>query len=288
MYFPTSASPTLRSRRKVLASALAAGLAPMLARAASEVADNENNERWQMLRKSLFQNRTISEDSAAIIELDTPARAADAAVVPIAFRTRFVQTAGTYIKKVHLVIDRNPSPMGATFTFTPESGRAEIETRVRIEEYTHVRAIAEMNDGRLFMHTRFVKASGGCSAPAGKDLQAALANAGRMKLRVEGDVVLGQPTLAQLSISHPNVSGLAIDQVSRLAPPPHYVRSIEVAYAGKLVLSADIDFTISENPNVRFFFVPKEAGQLTVNVIDSNDAKFEKSLAVAPGQRSDA
>ena len=58
--------------------------------------------------------------------------------------------------------------------------------------------------------------------------------------------------------------------------------------AGKLVLSADIDFTISENPNVRFFFVPKEAGQLTVNVIDSNDAKFEKSLAVAPGQRSDA
>lgn len=288
MYFPASASPTLRSRRKVLASALAAGLAPMLARAASEVADNENNERWQMLRKSLFQNRTISEDSAAIIELDTPARAADAAVVPIAFRTRFVQTAGTYIKKVHLVIDRNPSPMGATFTFTPESGRAEIETRVRIEEYTHVRAIAEMNDGRLFMHTRFVKASGGCSAPAGKDLQAALANAGRMKLRVEGDVVLGQPTLAQLSISHPNVSGLAIDQVSRLAPPPHYVRSIEVAYAGKPVLSADLDFTISENPNVRFFFVPKEAGQLTVNVIDSNDAKFEKSLAVAPGQRSDA
>lgn len=288
MYFPASASPTLRSRRRVLASALAAGLAPVLARAASEVADNENNERWQMLRKSLFQNRTISEDSAAIIELDTPARAADAAVVPIAFRTRFVQTAGTYIKKVHLVIDRNPSPMGATFTFTPESGRAEIETRVRIEEYTHVRAIAEMNDGRLFMHTRFVKASGGCSAPAGKDLQAALANAGRMKLRVEGDVVLGQPTLAQLSISHPNVSGLAIDQVSRLAPPPHYVRSIEVAYAGKPVLSADIDFTISENPNVRFFFVPKEAGQLTVNVIDSNDAKFEKSLAVAPGQRSDA
>ncbi len=288
MYFPASASPTLRSRRKVLASALAAGLAPMLARAASEVADNENNERWQMLRKSLFQNRTISEDSAAIIELDTPARAADAAVVPIAFRTRFVQTAGTYIKKVHLVIDRNPSPMGATFTFTPESGRAEIETRVRIEEYTHVRAIAEMNDGRLFMHTRFVKASGGCSAPAGKDLQAALANAGRMKLRVEGDVVLGQPTLAQLSISHPNVSGLAIDQVSRLAPPPHYVRSIEVAYAGKPVLSADIDFTIRENPTVRFFFVPKEAGQLTVNVIDSNDAKFEKSLAVAPGQRSDA
>lgn len=283
-------SPTkiMRSRRTLLASALVAGLAPLLARAATEVAENSNNERWQMLRKSLFPDRAISEDAAGVIELDTPGRAADAAVVPIAFRTRFVQTPTDFIKKVYLVIDRNPSPMGATFTFTPESGRAEIETRVRIEEYTHVRAIAEMNDGRLFMHTRFVKASGGCSAPAGKDLQSALANAGRMKLRIEGEVAFGQPVLAQLSISHPNVSGLAIDQVSRLAPPPHYVRSIEVAYAGVPVLSADIDFTISENPSFRFYFVPKAAGELKVKVIDSNDAHFEKSLAVAPGPRADA
>lgn len=288
MFLCTSMPVTLRSRRTLLASALVAGLSPLIARAASEVAENANNERWQMLRKSLFPNRTISEDATAIIELDTPTRAADAAVVPIALRTRFVQTPTEFIKKVHLIIDRNPSPLGATFTFTPDSGRAEIETRVRIEEYTHVRAIAEMNDGRLFMSTRFVKASGGCSAPAGKDLQAALANAGRMKLRIEGDVVLGQPALAQLSISHPNVSGLSIDQVSRLAPPPHFVRSIEVSYAGKPVLSADVDFTISENPNVRFYFVPKAAGQLTVNVVDSHDAKFEKSLAVAPGQRADA
>ncbi len=288
MFLCTSMPVTLRSRRTLLASALVAGLSPLIARAASEVAENANNERWQMLRKSLFPNRTISEDATAIIELDTPTRAADAAVVPIALRTRFVQTPTEFIKKVHLIIDRNPSPLGATFTFTPDSGRAEIETRVRIEEYTHVRAIAEMNDGRLFMSTRFVKASGGCSAPAGKDLQAALANAGRMKLRIEGDVVLGQPALAQLSISHPNVSGLSIDQVSRLAPPPHFVRSIEVSYAGKPVLSADVDFTISENPNVRFYFVPKAVAQLTVNVVDSHDAKFEKSLAVAPGQRADA
>ena len=288
MSFISPPSRFLISRRTALTAAVIAGLMPQIVRAASEVAENGNNERWQMLRKSLFPDRAISEDASGVIELDTPARASDAAVVPIAFRTRFVQTPNSYIRKVYLVIDRNPSPMGATFSFTPESGRAEIETRVRIEEYTHVRAIAEMNDGRLFMHTRFVKASGGCSAPAGKDLQAALANAGRMKLRVEGDVVLGQPTLAQLSVSHPNVSGLAIDQVSRLAPPPHYVRSIDVAYAGKPVLSADIDFTISENPNVRFYFVPREAGQLTVKVVDSNDAKFEKSLAVAPGQRTDA
>lgn len=133
------ATANLCNRRTLLASTLAAGLNPLIVRAGSEVAENANNERWQMLRKSLFPDRTISEDAAGIIELDTPTRAADAAVVPVAFRTRFVQTPGAYIRKVFLVIDRNPSPMGATFSFTPESGRAEIETRVRIEEYTQDR-----------------------------------------------------------------------------------------------------------------------------------------------------
>mgnify|MGYP002150436774 CR=1 FL=1 len=52
---------------------------------------------------------------------------------------------------------------------------AEIETRVRVDAYSHVRAIAEASDGQLYAVTRFVKASGGCSAPAGSDAQAAAA-----------------------------------------------------------------------------------------------------------------
>ena len=38
------------------------------------------------------------------------------------------------------------------------------------------------------MTTHFVKASGGCSAPPGKDPQAALATLGRIRFRVEGEV----------------------------------------------------------------------------------------------------
>jgi hypothetical protein len=65
------------------------------------------------------------------------------------------------------------------------------------------------------MTTRFVKASGGCSAPAGSDAAAALASMGKMAFRVDGDVRGTQPVLAQLTVSHPNHSGLAMDQVSR-------------------------------------------------------------------------
>jgi len=272
----------LETRMTTLTRRMLLGLAALglYAGPASSADDNADNERWQAVRKSLFADRPISEDARGIVELDTPVRAADAAVVPIAIRTQLVQSPARYIRKLWLVIDGNPSPVGAVFSFTPESGRADLETRVRIEEYTHVRAIAELNDGKLVMDKRFVKASGGCSAPAGKDLAEAMASIGRMKLRVEGEPVAGQPALAQLMVSHPNVSGLAIDQLTRLAPRPHYVRSISVTYAGRPVMSADVDFTISENPSLRFYFVPRGDGELKAQVVDSSERTFESVLPV--------
>ena len=257
---------------------LGGALAPLGGVAAEPAA-----EPWPQLRKLLFADRPISEDAAAVIELDAPVRAEDAAVVPVAIRARAAQTPEKYIRKIYLVIDRNPSPVGVVFTLTPDSGRADIETRVRIEEYTDVRAIAEMNDGRLYMAKRFVKASGGCSAPAGKDLQEAMARMGRMKFRVDGDLKPGQPALAQLMISHPNVSGLAMDQVTRLYAPPHFVRKVDVTYGGRPIISAEVDFTISENPNFRFYFVPRGEGELKAEVVDTSDLRFQNSIVVKPG-----
>lgn len=253
------------------------------ARAEIKTGDNPDaSPIWQKVRASLFQSRPIATATDDVISLDVPVRAEDAAIVPISIKTRFPQTPARYIDKVYLIIDNNPSPISAIFKFTPLSGRADIETRVRIEEYTHVRAIAETNDGQLHMTTRFVKASGGCSAPPGKDAQAALTTLGRMKFRVEGDATGNQagnqPVLAQLMISHPNNSGLAMDQVSRLFTPAHFVRQVRITYGGQPVMSADVDFSISENPNFRFYFLPRGDGELKAEVVDSNDLRFESAL----------
>lgn len=248
-------------------------------RAEITMGDNpEDSPIWQKVRASLFQSRPIITTGEAVISLDAPVRAEDAAIVPIAIKTRFPQTPARYIDKVYLIIDNNPSPIAAIFQFTSLSGQADIETRVRIDEYTHVRAIAETNDGQLHMTTRFVKASGGCSAPPGKDPQAALANLGRMKFRVEGDTASNRPVLAQLMISHPNNSGLAMDQVSRLFTPAHFVRQVRITYDGQLVMSADVDFSISENPNFRFYFLSHGDGELKAELLDSKDMRFETTL----------
>lgn len=261
-------------------------LALVLALCAPVASANEavpDTEVWLALRTSLFGSRPIELDTDGIIGLEAPYRAQDAATVPVAIRTMMQQTADRHIRTVYLLVDRNPSPVAAIFRFTPDSGRADIETRIRIEEYTPVRAVAELNDGSLYLAQRFVKAAGGCSAPAGKDPLAALARLGRMKFHLDQPVVFGEPNLARLMISHPNHSGLAMDQLSRHFVPAYYVRRVAVTYAGQPVMSAEVDFSISENPNFRFYFVPRLAGDLRAEVVDTRDLRFESSLSVQSG-----
>jgi sulfur-oxidizing protein SoxY len=84
-------------------------------------------------------------------------------------------------------------------------------------------------------------------------------------------------------VSHPNDSGLAFDQITRSYAQPHFVRRVEVRYAGKPVLMADVDFSISENPNFRFYFTPGNGGELDARVVDNQDLEFETSLKLASG-----
>jgi sulfur-oxidizing protein SoxY len=259
-------------------AALVLGLAVSAAALPQDI-DPEASAVWQKVRADLFSGSPIAGANDVLV-LETPRRAEDAAVVPLAVHAQFPQSQGRYIEKLWLIIDNNPSPIAAVFRFTPESGRADIETRVRVEQYTHIRAIALTNDGNLHMAVNHVKASGGCSAPAGKDAAAARASLGKMRLRIDDALATGHPALAQLMISHPNDSGLAMDQLTRTYAPPHYVRNVEVRYGGKVVMSADVDFSISENPNFRFYFIPGSGKELEARVVDSKDLEFTTKLTL--------
>lgn len=233
------------------------------------------------LKASYFADRVIVE-SDDVIELEAPERAQFAAIVPVAVRAKFPQTPERFIKSITLIIDMNPAPLAGRFHFMQTNGSADLSMRVRINAYGPVRAIAETNDGKLYMSKRFVKGSGGCSAPAGADLEAAMARLGKIKLKTRGDARSGQPLLTQIMISHPNLTGLQMDQLTRLYMPAHFVKQVDVSFDGEPVISAETDISISENPNFQFYFVPERAGDLRVEVVDSKGMRFAQSLAVAP------
>lgn len=237
----------------------------------------ESADVWSAVRASLFGERPIA-DAGSELSLAVPKRAEDAAVVPVAIRAAPVTGRGAP-RKLYLVIDANPSPVSAAFEFGTDLGIPEIETRVRVEDNSTVRVIAEHADGSLSMTTRMIKASGGCSAPANRR-DRDRNTLGHMQWLLPETSVAGEPVAVTLLIRHPNTSGLAMDQMTRLYEPPHFVRQVRVTYAGRLVWSADVDFSVSENPAFRFAFVPPGPGRLTADVIDSNGLAFQGSVDV--------
>ena len=262
--------------------AMAAEQAP--AASPAQASDSDQDTVWnESLRRSLFGDRPIAEGDG-VITLDAPVRAEDPSTVPVNIDAAFPQTEDRYIRQVTVLIDKNPVPLAGRFSFTPLSGRADLALRVRINEYTPVRAIAELNDGSLHMSRRFVKASGGCSAPIGTDLDEALTRLGRMKLRFghrDPEAPASSPIPGQLRISHPNVTGMQMDQLTRMYAPPHYVDSIEVRTGdGRAVFSAETDISISADPSFRFYFVPSLEGELVATVGDNTGKTFTTRFPV--------
>src|ERR1700704_42802 len=242
--------------------------------------DPARSPYWEPIRQLMFGDRPINADDRDVIRVYLNMRADDASTVPVAVKSQIDQTEKDYIKSIYLIVERNPSPTAGVFHFTPSSGRAQVETRLRFEDFSFVRAIAEMNDGRLYMAQRWVKAAGGCSAPNGKKLAESLL--GKMRLRFDDETITyHKPNLVQLMIRHPNESPLAAN--FEAGAVPQFVRSVKVTYEGKTVMDAQVDFSLSDNPNLRFFFTPEEKGELKIEVEDTHDRKFSHSINISEG-----
>ena len=237
-------------------------------------------ERWSDLKHAVFGNRAVA-DGAGVITLEAPARALDAALVPVTVGLA-PGGAGGKVKAVWLLVDGNPSPLAGAFKFGPAADPRTLKTRVRVDQYTLVHAVAETEDGRLFSAERFVKAAGGCSAPSTKDAKLAMSRMGQMRLRLDGDALAeGEPTTANLLISHPNNNGMQVDQVTHLFVPPRYIQDIKVTHGDALVLSVDADISLSEDPVITFGFVPHGAGPVRVTMQDSTRATFTQEFPLS-------
>ena len=242
--------------------------------------DPAKSQYWPPIRQMMFGEREIL-DGKDVVRVYLSTRADDASTVPVAVKAQIDQTPGQYIKQVYLIVERNPSPAAGIFQFTPDSGRAQVETRLRFEDFSFVRAVAETNDGKLYMASRWVKAAGGCSAPGDKNRMPANL-VGTMKFRFADDTVEAhKPALVQLMIRHPNESALASDFDE--SKTPQFVRQVKVTYAGKTVMSADVDFSISDNPSFRFYFVPEKEGELQAIVEDTHDKRYVHKEIIVEG-----
>jgi sulfur-oxidizing protein SoxY len=242
----------------------------------------EAYDPWPGLVQDIFNNRPIN-DGTDVIAIDMPYRAEDAAIVPVTLRTRLSPGDGRRVLRITLVIDQNPAPMAAKFEIGPDATVSEISTRVRVNNYTDVHAVAELSDGKLYMTKTYVKASGGCSAPAAKNAEEAKGRLGQMRYRQFARPSQGPASGtrdAQIMIGHPNNSGLQMDQVTQLYIPAFFVNELHLWQDDSLVLAMEGGISISEDPNIRFTYVSNGAKHFRAEARDTDGHVFEHEWKV--------
>ncbi len=236
----------------------------------------QNSPTWEDLRASVLGIEAEVPLDEAVLDLDAPIRAHEAAIVPI----RLTQPADAPpVQAVTMVIDENPAPVAAEYSFGPAMMPLDFEFRVRVDSYSDVRAIADTGNGNRVMAGRFVKASGGCSAPAGKDMAEVESTMGQM--RWKSDSQDGR-TVGTLMIRHPNFSGLQRDQVTLLNIPAHFIDRLEVRQGDELLFTMQAGISVSEDPVFRFAYAPN--GQpIHVRTEDTEGNRWDQTFEAVNG-----
>jgi sulfur-oxidizing protein SoxY len=265
-----------RLRPASIAALLALLLAAPLVRA------EDNYDPWPGLVQDIFNNRPMN-DGSDVIAIEMPYRAEDAAIVPVTLRSKLSPGDSRRVRSITLVIDRNPAPMAAKFELGPDANVSEISTRVRVNNYTDVHAVAELSDGQLYVSKTYVKASGGCSAPAGKNPEEANSRLGQMRYRQfvrEDEAPASRIREAQIMVGHPNNSGLQMDQVTHLYIPAFFVNQLQLWQGDSPVLAMEGGISISEDPNIRFTYVSSGAKHFRAEAKDTDGHVFRNEWEI--------
>lgn len=200
---------------------------------------------------------------------------ADAAVVSLQVRMTLPAGDSRCMTGLTNVIDNNPSPVAARFTFGRKAHVTAISTRVQVNSYTDVHVVAALGDGKPYVAKTFAKASGGCSAPALKNADAARVHLGQMKFRQFTPRPKAEMSReARIMIRYPNNSGLQMNQLAYLCIPAFFLNDLKIWQGTELVLAMKGGISISEIPSIRFAFDPNGTAPYRVEAVDSKKDAF--------------
>lgn len=240
---------------------------------------------WDGIRAQLFGERAIAP-AGETIRLEAPVRPENQSFVPISMAADLRD--GRTVKAVTFVVDENPAPVAARFSIGGTRHSLALAGRFRLNRASDVRVIVETDDGSLVMASRHVKFAGGqaaCSAPPTGDPAEIAASMGNMTLEPDaapGPVAPHSP-MATLKISHPNHTGMVLDQISLLYIPMRIVETVEVRDGDGLLFAMEGSIALSQDPEITFDLPPGASHAMTVRVTDSDETVWQKRFDVGQG-----
>jgi sulfur-oxidizing protein SoxY len=84
------------------------------------------------------------------VKLEIPPLVENGNTVPMTVSVASPMAPEDHVKSIHVFNEKNPQPNIGNFYLTPQAGRAQISTRIRLADSQKVVAIAKLSDGTFW------------------------------------------------------------------------------------------------------------------------------------------
>src|ERR1700704_1214918 len=87
---------------------------------------------------------------AGKVKLDVPPLVENGNTVPLTVSVDNPMTPDNHVKSIHVFNEKNPQPNVGNFYLSPNAGRAQVSTRIRLADSQKITAIAQLSDGSFW------------------------------------------------------------------------------------------------------------------------------------------
>jgi sulfur-oxidizing protein SoxY len=84
------------------------------------------------------------------VKLDVPPLVENGNTVPMTVSVASPMAPEDHVKSIHVFNEKNPQPNIGNFYLSPQAGRAQVSTRIRLADSQKVVAIAKLSDGTFW------------------------------------------------------------------------------------------------------------------------------------------
>lgn len=214
------------------------------------------------------------------LELDLPQHADVGGSVPLTLRIDAAMTEADYPRVVHVFAHGNPTPHVMSAWFTPDSGKAEFSTRIRLERSQKVTAVAQMSDGRHIRVDHEISVSFGACAQIGSgsndDVAAFMPES---RVAVPATAKRGAIIPIRAVISHPMETGMRLDGLEEWVRQ-RIISRFDCVYNGVTVFRTRLHPAIATNPYFLFYARAKETDTFEFSWFDTTNFTYTNGAPI--------
>jgi sulfur-oxidizing protein SoxY len=135
------------TRRSLLAAGAAIPAASLLSVAAVRPARAATPEGLEAAIREFVGEGPLRQGR---VKLDIPPLVENGNSVTLTVAVESPMTAADHVKRIAVFNEKNPQPNVAVFRLSPRSGKAQVQTRIRLATSQKLVAVAQMSDGSFW------------------------------------------------------------------------------------------------------------------------------------------